>query len=409
MSSFQVHPDLAKVPLGAVYPMGIEIPHFHSLLRGVQNRGGVEPAWFFEGMPTYLVTGYDDVRRAFLDTDTFSPRATQEMFTFPILGPTFLGYEGKEHTLHRRVVNPQFSRRRSTDYVESLLLPQAHSIVDRFCGNGDAELMSEFCELYPLAVIGGLLGLPVDDWHKMAGWARTLILGDGGSKEEELEHRKEVAEEFRKYVRPLLAERRGKPSDDVLSLLSNGKIEDEDLSDEAIFSFMLLLFPAGVDTTWLAIGSMMTIILRTPGASEDLRSDEGLRRWAVEEALRCVSSVAMQPRVVVKDTELSGVAIPKGSLATLAIAAANRDPSHFEDPDRFWLERRPTDHLAFSFGQHFCLGAHLARAEMLAALSVLLDRLPNLRLSEEPRYMGGAIRGPNAVSVRFDITAPGSR
>ena len=285
-------------------------------------------------------------------------------------------------------------------------MPQAHAIVDRFCANGEAELMSEFCELYPLAVIGGLLGLPVDDWHRMAGWARTLILGDGGSKEEELEHRKEVAAEFRNYVRPLIAQRRGDPSDDILSLLSNGSIEEEALSDEAIFSFMLLLFPAGVDTTWLAIGSMMSVILSAPGAADTLLGDGELRRWAVEEALRWGSSVAMQPRVVIKDAELSGVRIPQGSLATLAIVAANRDPAHFEDPDRFWVERKPADHLAFSFGQHFCLGAHLARVEMLAALSVLLDRLPNLRLTEDPRYFGCAIRGPDTVRVAFDKTAP---
>ena len=86
-SAFKVHPDLANVPLGAVHPMGIEVPNLHAVLRGVHERGGVETAWFFEGMPTYLVTGYEDVRRAFLDTDTFSPRATQELFTFPILGP----------------------------------------------------------------------------------------------------------------------------------------------------------------------------------------------------------------------------------------------------------------------------------------------------------------------------------
>ncbi|MFN8026096.1 MAG: cytochrome P450 [Acidimicrobiia bacterium] len=401
-SPVQIHPDLDGVQLGALPPMGTHVPDLYDLLAGVRARGGVEPAWFFDGMPCFLITRYEDVRNGFLDTATYSPRATQELLTFPFLGPTFLGYEGEEHTKHRKVVVSAFTKRRTRAYVEGLLVPQAHAIVDTFCEDGEADLMTQFCERYPLAIIGDLLGLPVDDWHTIAGWARALIFGEGGDREQTAARQLEVADEFRRYVRPLLEERRTAPTDDILSQLVHGSIDGKALTEEEILSFMLLLFPAGVDTTWMAIGAMMTAVLGTPGVVEAVRADPSLIPGVVEEALRFGSPTVIQSRMTVRDTEVSGVAIPSGSFALLAIGAANRDPDHFDRPDEFIYDRNPDEHLAFSFGEHYCLGAHLARAEMVAALTVMLDRLPNLRLEEDVRFVGCSVRGPETVRVGFD-------
>ncbi len=408
VSPIPIHPDLEGVPLGALPPMGTHVPNLYDVFRGVRERGGVEPGWFFDGMPCFLITRYDDVRTGFIDTATYSPRATQELLTFPSLGPTFLGYEGKEHDQHRKVVASTFTKRRTRAYVEEMLVPQAHAVIDTFCEDGEAELMAQFCERYPLAIIGDLLGLPVDDWHTIAGWARTLILGEGGDPEQTLVRQREVADEFRRYVRPLLAERRTEPTDDILSQLVHGSIDEKALTDEEILSFMLLLFPAGVDTTWMAIGAMMTAVLGTPGVVEAAKADPSLIPGIVEEALRWGSPVVMQSRMTVRDTEVCGLAIPSGSFALLAIGAANRDPDHFDQPDEFIFDRNPSDQLAFSFGEHFCLGAHLARAEMVAALTVMLERLPNLRLEEEVRFIGCSVRGPETVRVSFD-PSPASR
>jgi cytochrome P450 len=397
-STIEVDPRWSDIPFGCVYPMGIEVPNLIEALRAIDEGGGVAPAWFFDGMPCYVMTRHEDVHQACLNTEVFSPRATQEMLTFPVLGPTFLGYEGRKHDMHRNVVARQFTKRRTQEYFHSLLEPKAQSLIDEFSQRGEADLMAEFGKKFPLAVIGGLLGLPIDDWERMSEWASDLILGS------DKDQRQEAARSFRAYLDPHIDARRGKPGDDILSLLANGSVEGEPLTEEAIISFMLLLFPAGADTTWLGIGNMMTAVLSTPGALDALREDPELRYWAVEETLRWAPPVAVLPRITTRDIEIQGTTIPGGSMAMLAIVGANRDPRRFDDPDSWLVDRRPNKHIAFTFGEHFCLGAHIARAEMRAALDALLDRLPNLRLVNEPKFMGASVRGPDAVRISFDPT-----
>ncbi len=397
-ATFDVDPAWADVEFGAVHPMGVEVPRFAERLRMIDDRGGVAPAWFFSGSPAWVLTRHEDVRAAMLDTATFSPRRTQEVLTFPIMGPMFLGYEGHEHDAHRKVVAPQFTRRISGDYLESLLRPQAHAVIDRFSGRGEADLMSEFAKQFPLAVIGGLLGVTIEDWDRMAGWANDLLFAsDRAAKQAS-------ARQFRDYLRPLLTQRRADPADDVLSLLATGQVDGEPLTEDEVMSFMLLLFPAGADTTWLAVGSMMAAVLSTPGALETLAAHPEMRAAAVEETLRWAPPVAMLPRITAQDIDIRGTRIPAGSMTLLAIVAANRDPQRFGDPDCWRLDRRPANHITFGFGEHFCLGVHLARAEMRAALDALIDRLPGLHLSEPPRFHGAAIRGPGAVRVAFEAS-----
>lgn len=406
-SAVMVDPAWAHIQFGTVQPMRVEVPDLFEVLREIDHRGGVAQGWFFKSMPAYLLTRYDDVKSAFLDTETFSARATQELLTFPLVGPTFLGYEGRMHDVHRKVVQPTFSKRCAAGYVQSLLIPQAHALVDRICERGEADMVKDFAKLYPLAVVGGLLGLPVQDWDRLSRWANDLILGgdpDGeGIDAAQIEARRQAsAREFREWLTPLITERRGGCDDDTLTLLANGVVDDEPLTDEQIMSFMLLLFPAGVDTTWLSLSTMLTAVLSTPGAIDKLQAEPELRYWAVEETLRWGPPVALQPRLTVKDVEVRGTKIPAGSMTLLAIAAANRDPDRFPEPDRWLPERQPTQHLSFSVGEHFCLGSHLARAELRVALDVLLDRLPGLELTRPPRFWGAAIRGPDAVQVAFE-------
>jgi cytochrome P450 len=199
--------------------------------------------------------------------------------------------------------------------------------------------------------------------------------------------------------------RRERPGDDVLSRLVTGSVDGRLLSDEEIFSFLMLLFPAGVDTTWLTLGSLLTAILSTPGALERVSSSGEERHWAIEETLRWEPPTPAIPRITARDVELSGVEIPAGSLTLLSLAAANREPERFGDVDpNVWdLDRRPVGHIAFSVGEHFCLGAHLARAELRIALEVLVERLPGMRLVEPPTFLGAAVRGPGAVHLAWQV------
>lgn len=393
-----IEPLFDDVAFGHPYPMGIEEPHYHARLREIRETVGVAPGWFIKGLgKAWVITRYEDVKAAFLDTETFQPRATQEITTFPFTGEQMLGFSGRKHTDFRRVVFPAFKKTTVPGYEDALLRPQAESLVDEMFDDGETDLMETFAKRYPLAIIKDIMGLPVDEWDRLAGWARDIILGG------DYEVRAAGAAAFRTYVLPLLEERRKSPGDDVLSRLLSGRVDGRALTDEEVISFMLLLFPAGVDTTWLTLGSMMAAVLSTPGAAERLRTSPEERVWAVEESLRWEPPTPGIPRVTVRDTELCGVKIPAGSMTLLNLAAANRERGRFgdTDPDVWSLDRRPQGHIAFGIGEHFCLGVHLARAELRIALEVLLDRLPNLRLLEEPVFIGAAIRGPRRLRLAW--------
>jgi cytochrome P450 len=150
------------------------------------------------------------------------------------------------------------------------------------------------------------------------------------------------------------------------------------------------------------LGTLVYAVLSHPESIKRVRHDAEERSWAVEETLRWDSPIGMEPRLTVRDVEVSGVEIPAGEFVRLCLPVANRDPEEFDDPDRWDLDRRPKNHIAFGLGAHFCLGAFLARAEMAVALEVLLRRLPNLRLVEEPPMAGLVLRGPARLRVAFD-------
>ena len=179
------------------------------------------------------------------------------------------------------------------------------------------------------------------------------------------------------------------------------------MTDDEIMNFLKLLFPAGADTTYLGLGNTLYGLLTHPDQLELVASDlDGQARSAAEEGLRWEAPVALLPRHNPQDVVWNDIAIPADTPLIFAIVAANRDPARFEDPDRFDVGRRPSSTLTFGFGKHFCLGAHLARAELEISLKVLLSRLPGLRLADDPGARIGStfsqmLRGPNRLPVRF--------
>jgi cytochrome P450 len=168
-----------------------------------------------------------------------------------------------------------------------------------------------------------------------------------------------------------------------------------------------VIFAAGTDTTYNAVGSLVHALLVHPDALERVTADRSLIPQAVEELLRWDGPIGVLPRILPSDVEHLGQHMPGGSTILVGLSSANRDPDVFADPDVFDLDRNPQGHLAFGFGQHFCLGAHLARAEMAVALDVLLERLRDLRLTGEPRFVGTVIRGPESLPVRFSPSSTG--
>src|SRR4029450_13038717 len=204
----------------------------------------------------------------------------------------------------------------------------------------------------------------------------------------------------REYVLPLIAERRARPRDDVISTLVTGTVDGQGLSDEDVVSFLRLLIPAGAEPTFRLIGNMLFALLTERDRWERVRADRSLVPWAMEETLRWETSVLMGSREGNREVGLRGSTIPADGVVSVVVASANRDEEHYEHPDVFDLDRRADDHLAFGFGRHHCLGYHLARLEARLALTALLDRLPTLRLdpaAPPPTITGLAFRSPKSL------------
>jgi cytochrome P450 len=340
---------------------------------------------------------YADVRNAFCDDVRFSKSKALRPITFPFMGPNLMGYDGDEHRVKRALVSRAFRRGAIPAYVDTLFRPIAEELADDLAPRGEADLMTGFAKKYPLRVITRLLGIPRDDEDQLARWAVAMLDMAGDPRGAARAHA-----EFTDYVAPLVERRRAQPGDDLLSALVTEEVAGERLGDDEVFGFLRLLFPAGADTTWLALGSTMTAVLQHPELHPRLLDDEAERAWAIEETLRWESTTGTEARTVTEDVVVSGVEIRAGEMVRLAVPLANRDPDVFADPDRWDLDRRPKHHLAFGIGRHFCLGAFLARGELNVALEVLLRRLPNLRFVEEPRITGVTLRGPRSLRVEWD-------
>ncbi|MFM7735850.1 MAG: cytochrome P450, partial [Alphaproteobacteria bacterium] len=214
----------------------------------------------------------------------------------------------------------------------------------------------------------------------------------------------EASRRVKEFLLPLIAKRRVDPADDVLSRVCTGEVDGQRLTDEEIVSFMRLLLPAGAETTFRLIGSTLFALLSNPGALEEVLADRALVSAAIEETLRWETPVLFVARETTAAVELSGVEIPAGQMVTPVIGSANRDETHFPDPDRWDLHRGADDHLSFGGGRHFCLGYHLAKLEARLAIERILDRLPNLRFDPErpSRILGLAFRSPQSLDVLFD-------
>jgi cytochrome P450 len=275
----------------------------------------------------------------------------------------------------------------------------ANELIDRFVDRGQAELIGEFTFPYPTQVIAGLLGLPREDYKQFQHWS-IAILSFFGNQAQGIA----ASEEVKEYLGGILAERRRNPRDDIISDLAHAELEGERLDDEEIFSFVRMLLPAGVETTYRSTGNLLFCLLSHPDQLDAVRTDRTLVPQAIEEALRFETPLLQITRLATRDTEISGVPIPAGSTVMLMLAAGNRDETRYPDPDRFDMFREPKPHISFGQGPHTCLGLHLARLEMQLALNLLLDRLPNLRLDpagDDPHIHGQTFRSPTSLPVLF--------
>lgn len=307
---------------------------------------------------------------------------------------SMLAMGGTQHRRYRALVQPSFVPAKAQWWIARWIDETVHALIDSFVGDGRAELNVDFCAAIPVLTITGSFGIDV---------ARALDVRDA------MRDPSQVAE----IIGPIVEERRAHPQDDLISVLAQAELTDEAgthrLSDAEINSFAYLLLTAGSGTTWKQMGITLTALLRRPELLEAVRADRSLLKPAIEESLRWEATDPMFSRWVTEDTELGGVAIPKGAIVHLCLGAANRDPERWEEPDEYDPRRAVKPSMGFGGGPHICLGMHVARAEMLTGIGALLDRLPNLRLdpdAEPPSVFGFYERGVMDIPVVFDAGSP---
>jgi cytochrome P450 len=379
-----------------------DVPDLPALMHEI--RATHPAAWVRSfGEPTLLLCSHELVDAALRDEETFPSKAFYGAVTTEVMGRNIQSMYGKEHRVNRALVSPAFRPRIMPGLVEPLLEPIAHELVDRIEAKGSADLVADFTRVYPFRIILRMLGLPPHAEEEVQRWAIGIL-----DIQQHYDEALRCAREFTEFVMPILNERRVNPGDDLLSKLATAEVEGERLDDEAIMAFLKLLFPAGADTTYLNLGSTLFALLTYREQLEHVRENPAERcRLAGEEGLRWYPSVPLLPRRNPNDVVWHDIAIPADTPLIFGLLGANRDPAVFPDPDRFDVERRAMQTLTFGQGQHFCLGAHLARAEVDTALRVLLERLPKLRLADDPgiRITGSFVQllqGPNRLPVRFD-------
>lgn len=353
-----------------------------------------------ESKPVFIVYRFEEAQQMLRDNETFSSSGVIAAFG-PVLGErVMLGMDEPVHGRLRSLVSKAFSQKALARWEDELVGRVGNSLIDRFAGNGRADLVKEFTFDYPSRIIAGLLGLPEEDYPQFQRWSISLL-----SWILNPERGLAASAALCEYFAPILRARRAEPKDDLISALAEAEIDGEKLADEEIYSFLRLLLPAGVETTYRSLGSLLLGLLSDPAQLDAIRADRSLLPQAIEEGVRWEPPLLTITRVATRDTELGGVPIPEGSTVMPMLGSANRQEDRYPDPDTFDSFRPARAHLGWGHGVHVCLGMHLARLEMRTAVNLLLDRLPNLRLdpdADDPHIRGQVFRSPTSVPVLFD-------
>ena len=359
----------------------------------------------FEGaQPSYVVYRHADVMRVLRDGEAFSSAVIAEGMGEVWGRKIIVGMDEPEHHRHRALVSTAFGPRTVARWEESLVGRVVDELIDEFVDRGRVNLVSDYTFSFPAQVIAGVLGLPEEDYRQFQAWAVGII-----NVSRNWDRGVQCSRELRDYLARIVEERRRDPRDDLVTDLVTAELDGENLDEEEIFSFLRMLLPAGIETTYRSSGNLLYLLLTHPEQLEAVQADRALIPQAIEEGLRYESPVLLTVRVTTKETALSGVEISPGTVVSAVLGSANRDPSAYHNPETFDILRKPERHVSFGTGPHVCLGMHLARMETRVALNTLFDRLPNLRLDQDeaqrvdPHIHGDMLfRSPTCLPVVWD-------
>jgi hypothetical protein len=361
------------------------------------------PVYHNEELGFFALSRYDDIVAALQDVETFSsanalgigaPREVLDQI------PMMMLLDPPRHGQLRALVNRAFTPRRVAG-LEPRIRALARGLIDAFIERGTCDLVEHFSGPLPATVIAELLGVPSEDGLMFKEKSTAIVTQDAKSGGE-LDFTPAV--ELMMYMGAAYDERRTQPRDDLMSALLEAEIDGEQLSQEELLGFALLLLVAGNETTTNLISNAVALLDQYPDQRRQLVDDPSLIPAAIEEFLRFESPVQGLSRTLRKDAVIHGLTIPEDAQLLLLYASANRDERRIDDPERFDISRDSKPHLAFGFGTHFCLGASLARLETKIALEGLLARLPEFRVdfASSERLGGGVVRGWATLPIEFE-------
>jgi cytochrome P450 len=318
-----------------------------------------------------------------------------------------------EHRDYRKVAVPWFTPR-AIERIDAVVRRSASNLVNGLVekasgGEGVCEFANEIAAAHPLRILSSILGVPQEQEPQILRLTNELFATDDPDLQRKGDDRHQVMEELAmelfQLFNEIIEDRRANPTDDLASLLANGRVNGEPMGLMETVGYYLITFSAGHDTSKNALASGICALAQNPGEFEKLKRNPERVPSAVEEILRWTSPVNYMKRVVAKDLDFHGQKLSKGDNLVLFYASANRDESIFEDPFAFRVDRNPNPHLAFGIGEHFCLGSHLARASLRAILQELVSQIDSLELAGEAEQIQSSfVVGPKKLPLRYRVS-----
>jgi len=314
-----------------------------------------------------------------------------------------------EHRDLRKVASPWFTPR-ALARMESVIETSARELVDELASvgeEGEADLAMGVSVRHPLRVLCRAIGVPEHEERHILTLSNRLFapddeeLGGGRTTPEDFA---QLGQEFLQLFLPIIQDRRENPTDDLASVLANAQINGQPMGPMETLGYYLIVFNAGHDTTKNSLAGGLEQLVRHPDQFAKIQRDPSLVPDAVEEMIRWASPVNYMKRTAAEDTELAGKKIEKGDALVMFYGSANRDESVFDEPYRFDIERRPNRHVAFGYGEHFCMGAHFARRSMKAIVEQLARRVESWELAGDPEWIRASfVVGLKHLPVRYRI------
>jgi cytochrome P450 len=365
----------------------------------------------------FHLTRYDDVVNVFADSETWSNRLYAKSLGV-VFGPTMLQMDGSDHVWRRTIVAPEVVGKRLDGY-RTLIERNANELIDRFVGNGSADLVADFSTWLPVNVIVDMLGMPKDGLPLFHEWYQAMMAGLSHADPAARQHGIEAHQALCAYTAPIIEARQREPGSDFISKILHAEKDGERLTLVEVQAFISLMLTAGGETTDKAIANMWANLLADPDQLALVRSDPNAFDDAFGETMRHSFPVVSQVRLATHATTYHGTEIPAGAVVQISIGSANNDERIFTDPRRFDLTRRDLwrtkelragydrdgihGHLGFGLGKHFCLGYEMARLEAVVGSQLLLERCPGLHATApiEPMVITGATRSLPRLPVAW--------